>query len=150
VAIAGKPQSLAAAVLAGDALTTVNARTGRDLRRYPRPADPARSLALAEDGLRAVCGTATGKVLVWDLRAAQAKELAGHAGAVGAVALSPDGKRAVSGGADGTVRLWDLAGLKEVGRFSGGGEVTAVAVTPDGRQAVTGGADGTVRVLALP
>jgi WD40 repeat protein len=48
-------------------------------------------------------------VRLWDVTGGkEARGLAAHGAAVGAVAISPDGRAVLSGGADGTLCLWVL------------------------------------------
>jgi WD40 repeat protein len=112
---------------------------------------PVRTVAVSEDGARAVSGSDDGTVRVWDLTTGrQQATLTGHTDWVRAVAVSQDGARAVSGSDDGTVRVWDLTTGTEQAALTGhAGEVFSVALTPDGTRAVSGGSDRTVRVWDL-
>jgi WD40 repeat protein len=112
---------------------------------------PVRTVAVSEDGARAVSGSDDGTVRVWDLTTGrQQATLTGHTDWVRAVAVSQDGARAVSGSDDGTVRVWDLTtGTEQTALTGHAGEVFSVALTPDGTRAVSGGDDGTVRVWDL-
>ena len=112
---------------------------------------PVRTVAVSQDGARAVSGSDDGTVRVWDLATGREEAvLTGHTDWVRAVAVSQDGARAVSGSDDGTVRVWDLATGREEAALTGhAGEVFSVALTPDGALAVSGGSDRTVRVWDL-
>jgi hypothetical protein len=78
------------------------------------------SVAVTEDGTRAISGSSDGSVRVWDLAASrEIGVLTGHTRPVLAVAVSPDGTLAVSGGEDVSVRVWDLTSGSEVARWPG-------------------------------
>ena len=136
-------------------------------------ADRIKSVAFLPDGSRALSGSETGIVRLWELDASRRlRQFSGHTGGLGrqqplaplapreirrflghtgpaqAVAASPDGKLALSGSFDGTVRLWDMESGKELRRFAGhdGQWVLHVAFSPDGRQALSSGADNAVRL----
>ena len=112
---------------------------------------PVRTVAVSEDGARAVSGSDDGTVRVWDLTTGrQQATLTGHTDWVRAVAVSQDGARAVSGSDDGTVRVWDLTTGTEQAALTGhAGEVFSVALTQDGTRAVSGGSDGALRIWDL-
>lgn len=82
--------------------------------------------------------------LCFQIGAAGAQPLSGHAGPVSALAATDDAL--LSGGFDGRVILWgaDVQSARHVLRFHDG-NVTAVATLPEGRF-VTGGQDGRVAV----
>jgi WD40 repeat protein len=69
------------------------------------------AIAFVADGRRAVCGTAKGELLVWDMDGKKPKEALfgkGVATPIRAIAVSADGKWALTGSEGGLVRVWDL------------------------------------------
>jgi serine/threonine protein kinase/WD40 repeat protein len=107
------------------------------------------SVAVSEDGQRALSGGQDGTVRLWDLATGAMLRREVHDGPVFAVALSPDGRIGVSGSRDKTVGLWDL-NLDHTGgihRLEGhSAAVFAVAMAQGGRIALSGGDDKTVRI----
>jgi WD40 repeat protein len=109
------------------------------------------SLAIHQDGQRAVTGDTYNTVRVWDLDTGEClRTLEGHTNVVKSVALHSDGRRAVTGSWDKTVRVWDLDTGECLKTFQGHEDcVLSVALHPDGRRVVTGGEDKAVRVWDL-
>jgi len=110
-----------------------------------------RSVAVTDDGRRAVSVSGDGSLWIWDVEARRRRRLATRPGSVLALTITPDGHRAISGAADGTVRLWELSMSDEsaTGRPDHGARVSALALAPNGRRAVSGAVDGSLLVWDL-
>ncbi len=77
---------------------------------WSRDTSWAAALAWSSDGKRLASTTATGMVLVWDVRSGnQLYSYNGHSGQINDLAWSPDGKWIVSAGTDGNVQVWGNA-----------------------------------------
>jgi WD40 repeat protein len=64
------------------------------------------SVAFSPDGRTLAAGSASGRVLLWDVRThARLGTLRSHA--IISVAFSPDGRNLAAGGFDGTIRVWE-------------------------------------------
>jgi len=109
------------------------------------------TVAISQDGRRAISGSEDRTLKLWDLEKGQEiRTLRGHADWVWAVAISQDGRRAISGSDDRTLRLWDLEKGQEVRTLEGhAGGVRAVAISQDGRRAISGSDDRTLRLWDL-
>jgi serine/threonine protein kinase len=107
------------------------------------------SIAVSQDGRRALSGGRDGTIRLWDLASGRVLLPEVHDGPVVTVALSPDGRIGVSGSLDRTVRVWDLDPDHAVGMYrlvGHTGAVFAVALAQGGRIALSGGEDKTVRI----
>ena len=128
-------------------------KTGISARSFMPPghSDRVQSVAVTENGKRAVSGGSDGTVHVWNLETMTCEKiLCGHKGTVSSTAVTRDGKRAVSGGFDGTVRVWDLETMTcEKVKKVYGDIVQSVAVTEDGKRVVSLGLDQGVRIWDL-
>ncbi|CDF38372.1 WD40-repeat containing protein [Chondrus crispus] len=109
-----------------------------------------RSVAMSDDGKRAVSGSEDGSVRVWDVDTGLqiGDALTAHTEAVSSVGMSGDGKRAVSGSEDESVRVWDVdTGLQIGDALTGHTDgVESVGMSGDGKRAVSGSWDESVRV----
>jgi len=102
--------------------------------------------AASPDESLLVAGTATGKVVVWDLRAGGARtDLVGHDSLVHGVAFCPDGTTFATCGVDDLICLWDVSTLQPVGDFNiqtfagPAAEPFAIGFSPDGTTLVVAG-----------
>jgi WD40 repeat protein/serine/threonine protein kinase len=113
-------------------------------------AGPVYSVALSPDAAVVVAGGEARTVVVWDLKAKNAKPLTGHTDTIRSVALSGDRQFVLSGGDDRTIRLWDLKAGRLARTYTGhSGTVRGVAFSMDQNffvSAATGPFDNTVRV----
>jgi WD40 repeat protein len=109
------------------------------------------SVAVSEDGWRAVSASEDTTLKVWDLETGrEMRTLAGHSGPVSSVAVSLDWRCAVSASRDKTLRVWDLETGRQLRALAGHSEyVHGVAVSSDGRRAVSASWDNTVKVWDL-
>jgi WD40 repeat protein len=106
-------------------------------------------VALSPDGRLVLSAGGTsmggaGKVLLWDVAAAQAKLTL--KGDTSSVAISADGQRIVSAGGDqgkpSEIQVWDGRTGREIGVLRGHtGHVSCVAISADGQRVVSGGGD---------
>lgn len=100
---------------------------------------------------RALSGSRTGAMTLWDLHAGRALHTyQGHTATIWSIACSADGTRAVTASGDCTMRLWHVATGQCLRVFSGHDDpLRSVEISPDGRRAVTGGWSNTIRVWDL-
>jgi WD40 repeat protein len=126
----------------GGGLTTYDAVTLKELRRFDSPDDSARKLILSRDGKRLAFLVGDNSVSL--ARADSGKAIGprgGHWTAVRSLAWSADGKLLVTAG-DNTPVVWDAASGKELHRLRGHrGMVTKVAFLADGKTLVSGSED---------
>ena len=110
-----------------------------------------RSVAISQDGTRALSGSDDGTVRLLDLETGNfLKVMEGHTDSVRSVAISQNGTRALSGSDDCTLRLWDLETgnlLKVVEGHTH--NVKSVAISNDATRALSGSSDKTVRLWDL-
>jgi WD40 repeat protein len=126
-------------------------RTGSELLLLKARTSATETVALSEDGRRALSGGGDKRVHLWDLDAGQRlAELSGHTGRVMAVRFAPGGKKAVSASADRTVSVWDLKTGTRLATLTGPTRIMdCLAVSPDGRRVAAGDRDGKVHVWTL-
>jgi WD40 repeat protein len=129
----------------------------------PAPAETAVVVSGHAGGVRALCATRDGKLVIsggldetlrlWDAdRLHEVRSIAGDVGPVEDVAVAPDGTWAASCALrlmrqDMVVQLWDLATLTERCRLRGpANTVHCVAIAPQGHRVAAGCADGRVHL----
>lgn len=107
---------------------------------------------------RAITGTGTGKLCLWDAKNCKALgQWDAHPGVrVKALAIDFDSHRVLSAGEDGTVKLWDLQNsacsiFKCLGTFDGHGEAAVICLVADWElnMAISGAEDGSLFVIDL-
>jgi WD40 repeat protein len=103
-----------------------------------------RAVAMSADGRRAISGSSSGELLLWDLVDGNPNglyQLLGHKSDVVAAAISADGERAITGGEAGELFLWNLSGETAIRQSLPGHtlRVGAVAMSADGMWAMSGG-----------
>lgn len=110
-----------------------------------------KSLAITEDGKRAISASLDCTLKVWDLDQGVALfVLQGHEQEIYSVSMTPDGRLAISGSTDGIIKIWDLVSGTEKYSFKGHTElVWSTAITPNGRIALSTSDDFTLRVWDL-
>jgi RNA polymerase sigma factor (sigma-70 family) len=142
----------------GDTIHLLDARTGRQVRRFPAHG----GVAFSPDGKTVACrgldevvrlwDTATGKEprFLWPPRDEKREPVGFLASSHGWVAFSPDGKLLADGGHEGVATVWDVRTEKVLHRFKGHkGFLESGAFSPDGKTLATAGRDGTVRLWSL-
>jgi len=129
-----------------------NGLTGRILYKMKSPR-PLLRLALTPDGCRAITGSNSGQISLWDLsngqslHSWQAYTGTGDRCWIKALAISPDGTWAVSGANDWITKLWALPRGDQVAEFAGESECSRCAVSADGRFILAGEISGKVHLL---
>ncbi len=111
-------------------------------------------LKITSDGQKAIFGTKSGIILIWDLSQKTCIcRLKGHTQEVTCLQITPDGKKAVSGSNE--LRIWDLMTmqclqvLKNPAGDSSNNAVSSLQITPDGTKAVAGLSNGNVQIWDL-
>ncbi|HEX7184346.1 MAG TPA: hypothetical protein VF756_21130, partial [Thermoanaerobaculia bacterium] len=118
--------------------------SGRDVQSLEAP--PGGIDAFAARGPRAVSGTRSGSVYLWDLESGGApRRLGAHLDIVETVCLVDD-RRAVSGSLDSTLRIWDLesAGGEPVRVLQGHEQLISVVKPLDEHHVLSGSSDCTL------
>jgi WD40 repeat protein len=109
------------------------------------------SVALTQDGRRALSGSMDNTLKLWDLQTRQClATLKGHTDTIYSVALAHDGRHALSGSMDSTLKLWDLESRQCIATLEGHtAGVWSMAFSPDGNRALSGSADKTLKLWDL-
>jgi WD40 repeat protein len=107
-----------------------------------------RSLAITEDGKRALSGDVDGDLKLWDIeRGSTIISVLDHHDEISSIKVSANASAAISGSHDGTVRVWDVKAGTVKGTLTGHqGRVNAVGITSDGRVGVSASQDKTIRI----
>jgi WD40 repeat protein len=129
----------------GGGLTTFDAVTLKELRRFGSAEDSGRKLILSRDGKRLAFLDGDNSITLAQADSGKAiGPRGGHWTAVRSLAWSADGKLVVTAG-DNTPVVWDAASGKELHRLRGHrGMVNRVAFLPDGKTLVSGSQDRSV------
>jgi WD40 repeat protein len=114
---------------------------GADRRRMlDGHSDEISAVALDADGKRAVTGSKSGLVKIWNLRTGACQQtLSLHRDSISAIAITPDGGEVFTGSADKTITRLSLAGPERVdtyGLFSG--EITHLLLDAEGYRLLIG------------
>ena len=105
------------------------------------------SVDWSPDGKLIACGSAIGRVRIYDARTLELVRLfVGHTDMIGAMAWSPDGQWLASASQDRTIRLWNADGTPGPVIRDPNSLYRSVAWSPDGRHLVSGNHYGTVNV----
>lgn len=114
---------------------------------------PIKSIAISQDGKRALTASFDYTIIYWDLTTPEARiiyRLDGHNGAVNDVAFVPGSDRAVSVSDDGSLAIWDLVAGTLITRIEAENyKVHGVAVSSDGTKAAAARWDGTAKLYDL-
>jgi WD40 repeat protein len=141
-----------AAMFAGFNVSHLRADEEKVVKIQPSPGAGIWSLAVSNDGKRAVFGVGDNSVRIVDLdKFEEVQKLEGHAHpAIHRVAFSPDGKFAFSCCEAATVRQWDIEKGKEVQQFAEHkAGVKSLDVSGDGRKLLTGGLEAKLRLFDI-
>ncbi len=131
VAVSGNGATIAAAS-ADKTLTLWNAADAKLLQKIPLPA-LASALAFGPDQKTILAGLADGSVRLHNLAdGKEAKNLAGHKGAIVGLALAPKGDVLYTASADKGIQLWALPEGKPKARLEHTAPVTGLALSKDG------------------
>src|SRR5262249_7162547 len=95
------------------------------------------AVAFAPDARSILCGTANGKVYLFDENAKQIPLRPVIPGEIRCLACSPDNTKALAGGVGGTLKMWDLKTRAESASLNVESAIFHRAVfTPDGKRVV--------------
>lgn len=135
------------AVAAADKSLSIR-NADQEVKKLTLPAE-AKAVAFAPDGKTVVAGLADNSIRLFTITdGKEAKNVAGHTGAVTFVGYTPKGDLLVSAGADKTVRLWAAADAAAKGKLDLPVVPAAVAISKDGAKLAAGG-DKTVALFTL-
>ncbi len=136
-------------------LTRWDVSTKRPSGNYGDILHGAKSVKLSPDFKMLGCGSASGKVVVWDAATgSRLKEfdtkVGGH---VHCMNFTADSKKVVSSSdGDGSLRMWEISSGKQVWRYKPKDkmpEVMCCVVTLDSKQVITGNQDHIIRIIDL-
>jgi hypothetical protein len=130
-----------------------DAKTGKEIRRFPGPTARIHDVAFSPNGQLCVsCGAFGDNTLrVFDLASGKELHRMAHPDGLNLGAFLPDGQRYLTTSYDGVIRAWDVRNGQKLFSFKAHtGAANAVAVSRDGRYALSGGADKTLRLWRLP
>jgi WD40 repeat protein len=141
IATAGDDQTIRLWSQAGQALTTINAKSGAWNRIW--------SLSFSPDGQTIAAASYDKTLKLWNLRGQLLKTFDGHSNEVSDVSFSPDGQTLATASYDGTVKLWPMAGqtLRTLG--SNAGKAWGVSFSPTGQILASAHHDGTIKLWNL-
>lgn len=136
--IAWSPDGSSLAVVAGQSLMVLDARTG-ETRWQTRQEEMAfNCLTWSTDSRSLYSGTSNGKLISWNLALeAPVGSVQAHEGAVNAIVASADGTRLATAGDDASVAIWDSQTVKRIGRASAlNSRIRSLAFSPTGSNTI--------------
>ncbi len=139
LAFALSPDGKTVALVGADAsIRLCDLATGRELRRFPGPAEEAWHIAYSPDGRTLATGDTASAVCFWDVASGRlTRRLLGHKEYLAALTFAADGKMLATADWAGEVILWDVASGNKLRHL--GDKATRVRFSPDGRLLATGG-----------
>jgi WD40 repeat protein len=107
------------------------------------------ALAITPDGAKALGGSNSGDLMIWDFVTGEELGRKKHPDPVNALAVTPDSKKVVVAAAN-QITVWNLETQTEAARFEGhSGTIRALAISADGQTVISGSEDKTVIVWRL-
>jgi WD40 repeat protein len=123
-----------------------DARTGRELHRFPPLKDGNNALAFSADGVLLAAVDSTGKVVVWNT-VTGIQSASWTADRACSAAFAPGGETLAIGHPSGTITFWNAAtGGMERSLRAHRGPVFQLRFTPDGETLLSCGTDGVIQV----
>ena len=126
-----------------------NIATGEKIRTFEKPTgvSAARTLAFSPDGSILAGGYVYDKIVLWDTKTGEQRQILDHRGVITSVDFSPDGTILASGSSNNDIILWDVISGAQVYTLRGhDNEVQSVAFSPDGKILASGSSDATIKL----
>jgi WD40 repeat protein/serine/threonine protein kinase len=116
------------------------------IRQYTGHNGPISHVAFSPDGNKALSGTVSGEIFLWDVKTGEIlRSYEGHSAWVRTIAFSPDGQTALSSSNDQSMILWDVETAEILRRYEGHNTwVIGAVFSPDGSRILSGALDGKV------
>ena len=126
---------------------------GGIISRIPAASKQVESIALSNDGRRAIVRSHRAQLSIWDIEKRENLFAIPESAARGrAIAISPDGSRvATTMSSPPAVHIWDVDSATVLAQFNGHSRgVSAVAISPDGRLGASGDFNGQIQLWKMP
>jgi WD40 repeat protein len=133
------PDHTALAVCDGSKVTFIDAKNGKELRRFQPAKGGVTRFAFAPDGKTMMTASWRSDVLrLWDLTSGRETRRIPFAHEASSIAYSPDGKTAAISGRN-DIRLFDASTWQEQRVLEGDGSLSSLLFLPDGKTLIAGG-----------